>query len=154
MSLGWNNGLMWRQHSRIQKLTEVSTAMYSWKPQLTVAMEASTSTENGNFHVIPWKLPQNSHVLPASTNSHGSKSTFINFNGNFHGNKSTPTEFHGSKFTSREVSMEFSKYNFRFPWKLVENSMEVDRTEVGGPSWKSCESRWKFEILVEVGGSM
>ena len=30
--------------------------------------------------------------------------------------------------------------------------MEVDRTEVGGPLWKSCGSSWKFEIPVEVGG--
>ena len=40
------------------------------------------------------------------------------------------------------------------PWKLVETSMEVDRTEVGRPLWKSCRSSWKFVIIVEVGGSM
>ena len=32
--------------------------------------------------------------------------------------------------------------------------MEADRTEVGGPLWKSCESSWKFAILVEVGGGI
>ena len=30
--------------------------------------------------------------------------------------------------------------------------MEVDRTEVGGPLWKSCGWSLKFVILVEVGG--
>ena len=29
--------------------------------------------------------------------------------------------------------------------------MEIDRTEVGGPLWKSCGSSWKFVMLVEVG---
>lgn len=29
--------------------------------------------------------------------------------------------------------------------------MEVDRTEVGGPLWKSCRSSWKFAILLEAG---
>ena len=45
-----------------------------------------------------------------------------------------------------------------FIWKLVETSMEIDRTEVVGPLWKSCGRNWyqvvKFVILVEVGGSM
>ena len=30
--------------------------IYSWKLQLMDAMEASTSTDSGNFHVFPWKL--------------------------------------------------------------------------------------------------
>ena len=36
----------------------------------------------------------------------------------------------------------------------MEISIEVGRTEVGGPLSKSCGSCWKFAMLVEVGESM
>ena len=31
--------------------------IYSWKPQLMEAMEASSPTDSGNFHAPLWKLP-------------------------------------------------------------------------------------------------
>ena len=30
--------------------------IYSWKMQLLQAMEGCTSTDSGNFYVLPWKL--------------------------------------------------------------------------------------------------
>ena len=55
--------------------------------------------------------------------------------------------------TSVKVSMEVNLLPWNFLWKLVGTSMEVDRTEVGGPFWKEvlweqlevCDTRtmWK-----------
>ena len=50
--------------------------------------------------------------------------------------------------------MMVNRLPWKLLWKLVEASMEVDRTEVGGSLWKSCGSSWKCVILVEVGESM
>ena len=44
--------------------------IYSWKLQLTEAMEASTSTDSENFHLLPWKLPLTSmevNLLPPTS---------------------------------------------------------------------------------------
>ena len=83
---------------------------------------------------FPWKLPCTS--MEASTNFHGSKSN----SNNFHGNS---MEVHILPPTSMEASSRFSSM---LPWKLVEFSRKVDRTEVGGPLWKSCGRSWKYAI--------
>ena len=98
----------------------------SWKLQSMEAMESFTSTDSANFHVLPWKLPLKSMEV----------------------NLLPPISMQVNLLatTSMEVNL--------LPWKLVETTMEVDRTEVDGPLWKSCRSSWKFVIIVEVGGSM
>ena len=86
--------------------------IHSWKPQLMEAMEASTSTDSENFHVLPWKL------LPTS----------MEF----------AMEVNLLPPTSMKASIEVNSLPWKFPWKLVENLMEVDRAQVGGHLWKSC----------------
>ena len=53
--------------------------------------------------------------------------------------------------TSIVVSMEVNSLPWKLPWKLVETSTEVDRAEVDAPFVTSCESSWKFVILVKAG---
>ena len=46
------------------------TRLYSWKLQSMEAMEASTSTNSGNVHAFPWKLPTTSmevNLLPPTS---------------------------------------------------------------------------------------
>ena len=87
------------------------------------AMEAHTSTDSGNFHVFPWKLPLTSMEV----------------------NMLSPTykEIYMEADILPPTSME-----------VVETFMEVDRTEVCGPLWKSRGGSGKFVVLVEVGVSM
>ena len=108
-------------------------------------MEASTEHvrgrscndgSNGSFHFHrQWKLPCTS--MEASTNFDGTKPTFTYFHGNFYGSNYYSNDFHGSFYGSKLMSTEFSMgvggRLRKFPSKLVETSMEVDRTEVCGP---------------------
>ena len=107
-------------------------AILWWKLQLMEVMEASIPPTVETFIVFD--------LTEAPTNLHGRKSTATNFHGSFH----------GIKWTYVEVDL----FSWKFPWTLVETSMKVDRTEVGGPLWKPCRSSWTFEIHVEVGGSI
>ena len=93
---------------------------YLWKLPLMEAMEASTSTDSGNFHVFPWRLLRTFH---------GSKYASTNLHGNFHGGKYS--HFHRQwklpcasmeAFTNFHVNFHGSKFTF------VETSMEVDET--------------------------
>ena len=111
-----------------------------------IFVEASIDRRNGSLHLHKdRKLPRTTMV--ASNYFHASISNSTNLRGNFHGSKYSSTGFHGSFHGSRLISTGG-------PLKLVETSMAVDRTEVGGPLSKSCGSSWKFVILVKVGGSM
>ena len=80
--------------------------IYSWKLQLMEVMEASTSTDSGNFYQV-------CIFVEASTKFHGSNCTSVNFHENFHASKSTSTDFHGRfafmeiKVTSKDVSGKF-----------------------------------------------
>ena len=102
--------------------------MYSWKLQLMEAiMEASTSTDSGNFHVLPWKLPLTSvdvNLLPPTSMEISIEVNLL-----------LPT------------SVEVNLLQWKFPCKLAETSVEIDRAEVVGPLRKSCASRWKLVIL-------
>ena len=105
--------------------------IYSWKLQLMEALEASTSTNSGKFHVFPWKLPLTSTKIRG--NFHGSNSTSMEANLlpwklSFHGS-TFQIYFHKSKLTSMKASNEVNL----LPWKWVETSMEADRrSEIGG----------------------
>ena len=107
------------------------------------AMEASTSTDCGNFHVLPWKLPLTSmgiNVFPPvsmeiSMDVYPMPPKLV----------WKQSSFHGSKITSVEIPGKFCG-NLR--------ASTVDRTEVGGSLRKSFRSCWKFVILVQVSGSM
>ena len=102
----------------------------SWKLPRNIFMEVAIEGSNGSFHSHRrWKLPCT--ALEASINFHGKK-------------KLLAWKFHGSWW----------KLAWNFPWALVEASIEMDRTEVGRPLWKSCWSSWKFVILVEAGASI
>ena len=134
--------------------------IYSWKIQLMEAMEASTSIDFGNFHVILWKLPLTSmevnllpptsmeismevNILPLTSmqvsmevSMELSMDVSMEVGVNFHGNRSN-----GSRWTLMEVL-----------WK----QLEVCNTR--GSRWKyvgdyGSSSKLPRNVFVEADGS-
>ena len=74
--------------------------IYSWKLQLMEAMEASTSTDSGNFHVLRWKFSLTSveaNLFLATSMEISMEITIL---------LPIPGSFHASTLTSKEVSMK------------------------------------------------
>ena len=104
--------------------------IWSWELQLMEAMEASTSTVSGNFHLLPWKLPPTYigvNLLPSTAMEASMEVNLL------------PAYFRGSWWKLLWKYVYFRLLPWKLQWKLLNNGSRSKKwNNVVGPVRVTC----------------